>query len=137
MVFILNGLCITTSLYMYILQFHSASGFYENQWSYYWLLGCLAGVTMMIVSLSVVCFRICRLTRIGPYCYACCMKGICCQPKPWVNFIVYLSLQLYVKASTCSCHTFYCWFFPSVLSFVNVDASSYSSYLWPVLGLTF
>ncbi|XP_053407276.1 fat-like cadherin-related tumor suppressor homolog [Mercenaria mercenaria] len=56
--------------------------FYEDEWSYYWLLAALFGSVVIVVAVSLVCYRICRLTRIGPYCYHCCMKGICCRPPP-------------------------------------------------------
>ncbi|XP_060585425.1 uncharacterized protein LOC132741314 [Ruditapes philippinarum] len=56
--------------------------FYEDEWSYYWLFLALFGCLLILIAVVFVLFRICRLTRIGPYCYHCCMKGICCRPPP-------------------------------------------------------
>ncbi|KAL4231643.1 bahd acyltransferase [Mactra antiquata] len=55
--------------------------FYEDRWSYFWLMSAIGGIALIIIALSLVLFRICRLTRVKPWCYQCWVR-ICCRPPP-------------------------------------------------------
>ncbi|KAH3787943.1 neural-cadherin-like [Dreissena polymorpha] len=56
--------------------------FGEDKYNSFWLIPLGAGMVMILIAVSLVCARICHLSRIGPTCYAFCMRGPCCQPKP-------------------------------------------------------
>lgn len=57
-------------------------GFSQDPWTYYWLIGVGFGIALIILAVALVCFRICRLHKIAPWCYSCCMQGVCCKKKP-------------------------------------------------------
>ncbi|XP_052771317.1 cadherin EGF LAG seven-pass G-type receptor fmi-1-like [Mya arenaria] len=51
--------------------------FTEDKWHTYWLIASGAGIFVILLSLTLVIARICRLHNVWPWCYAWC-----CQPSP-------------------------------------------------------